>query len=130
MIWTGRLWLSLAAISGMVGVAAGAFAAHGVVDPRAKDLMSTAAHYQSIHALAVFACATVIQAGGGRARLAPALFLAGTLLFSGSLYALAVGAPRWAGAITPVGGGLFLAGWGMLAWAAASIDRIAIGTRP
>ena len=54
--------------------------------------------------------------------LAAPLFLGGVLIFSGSLYAMALGAPRWFGAITPIGGLLFLAGWGVLAWAAWSID--------
>jgi uncharacterized membrane protein YgdD (TMEM256/DUF423 family) len=58
------------------------------------------------------------------------MFLGGALLFSGSLYALAAGAPRWTGAITPIGGLLFLAGWAVLAWAARDLDPIAARSSP
>jgi uncharacterized membrane protein YgdD (TMEM256/DUF423 family) len=117
--------MTLAAVSGFIGVAAGAFAAHGLTDPRAKELVGAGAHYELVHALASFACAALIQAGARRARFAPALFLGGTLLFSGSLFALALGAPRWTGALTPMGGLLFLSGWAVLIWAARGIDPIA-----
>ena len=72
--------------------------------------------------LATLLCAALI-AGMPRARLAPAWFLGGSLLFSGSLYALALGAPRWTAIVTPFGGLLFLAGWAVLAWAARGVDR-------
>ena len=119
MRWTPRLWTSLAAISGFVAVAAGAFAAHGVQDPTAKELLRTGSTYELAHALVVLACAPLVAAVP-RARLAPAWFLAGSLLFSGSLYALALGAPRIVGAVTPFGGVAFLIGWAVLAWAAAT----------
>jgi uncharacterized membrane protein YgdD (TMEM256/DUF423 family) len=119
--WSPRVWVSLGALAGFISVAVGAFAAHGVSDPRAQDLLRTGSHYAAIHALAVFACSAVLQAGGGRAGVAPGFFLAGVVLFSGSLYALAAGAPRWVGAITPLGGLAFLAGWLVLAWAALSL---------
>ena len=124
MRWERRVWMSLAALSGLVSVLAGAFAAHGVSDPMAKALLKTGADYQAIHALAAIACAVFIGAAARRAALAAAFFLAGTLLFSGSLYALALGAPRWAGVVTPLGGLLFLAGWAVLAWAAWGADSI------
>jgi uncharacterized membrane protein YgdD (TMEM256/DUF423 family) len=120
MRWTRRLWTSLAAISGFVAVAAGAFAAHGVADPTAKELLRTGGAYELTHALAVLACAALAGAGVPRARLAPAWFLAGALLFSGSLYALALGAPHIVGLVTPFGGLAFLVGWAVLAWAAAT----------
>lgn len=123
MGWTRRTWMTLAAVSGFIAVAVGAFAAHGVTDPVAKDWLKTGASYQFMHAMATFACATFMQIGARRARFAPAMFLPGTLLFSGSLYALAWGAPRWVGAITPLGGLLFLAGWATLAWAALDADQ-------
>jgi uncharacterized membrane protein YgdD (TMEM256/DUF423 family) len=116
MRWTRRFWMTLAAASGLVSVAAGAFAAHALVDPSAKELMRTGADYEMTHALATLACAALSDIAP-RARFAPALFLAGSALFSGSLYALAFGAPRIVGAITPFGGLLFLAGWATLAWA-------------
>ncbi len=119
MRWTPRLWASLASISGFIAVAAGAFAAHGVADPTAKELLRTGATYELAHALATLVCAALV-AGMPRARLAPAWFLGGSLLFSGSLYALALGAPRIVGLVTPFGGLAFLVGWTVLAWAAAT----------
>ena len=73
--------------------------------------------------LATIASAALMQIGARRARFAPAFFLTGVMLFSGSLYALAFGAPRIVGAITPIGGLCFLIGWGVLAWSARDIDR-------
>jgi uncharacterized membrane protein YgdD (TMEM256/DUF423 family) len=122
MRWTRRLWMTLAALSGFVSVAAGAFAAHGLTD-RASEVMRTGATYEFMHAMATFACAIFMQLGAPRARFAPAFFLSGTVLFSGSLYALALGAPRWTGIVTPFGGLLFLAGWAVLAWAARAVDQ-------
>ena len=114
------VWLRLAAISGFVSVAVGAFAAHGVSDPAAKELLRTGSTYEAIHALATLACAVFVGRAAGRARIAAVLFLIGSALFSGSLYALAAGAPRLVGAITPLGGLAFLAGWAVLAWAAGA----------
>ena len=116
--------MMLAAISGFVSVAAGAFAAHGLTD-RASEVMRTGATYEFMHAMACFACAVFMQVGARRARFAPAFFLGGTVLFSGSLYALALGAPRWTGIITPFGGVAFLIGWAVLAWAARGVDQAA-----
>lgn len=115
--------MPLAAVGGFLFVAIGAFAAHGISDPAAKDWLKTAAQYGVMHCLAVFACAVVMQFGGRRAGLAPGFFLAGTALFSGSLCAMAFGGPRWLGAITPLGGLCFLAGWAILAWAAMEAER-------
>ena len=120
MRWTRPVWTSLAALSAFIAVAAGAFAAHGVQDPTAKELLRTGALYELTHALAVLACAALAGSGMPRARLAPAWFLGGAVLFSGSLYALAFGAPRMVGVITPFGGVAFLIGWAVLAWAAAT----------
>lgn len=121
--WQRRTWMTLAAIGGFVAVAMGAFAAHGVSDPRAAELLKTGASYGFMHCLATLACATFMQVGARGARHAPAFFLSGVLLFSGSLYALAFEAPRWMGLVTPVGGLLFLSGWAVLAWAAQGVDR-------
>ncbi|MEO8813124.1 MAG: DUF423 domain-containing protein [Caulobacteraceae bacterium] len=119
--------MTLAPASGLIGVLAGAFAAHGVSDPVARSWLETGARYELIHALATAACAAFVNAGGRRARLAPGLFLAGTVLFSGSLYAMAFGAPRWLGAVTPLGGLLFIAGWAVLIAAGLQVER---GERP
>ena len=113
-----RLGLGLAALAGLTAVAAGAFAAHGIDDPAAREWLRTGSTYALVHVLAVFACEILMARGGGPARFAAPLFLGGVLLFSGSLFAMALGAPRWLGAVTPVGGVMFLAGWAVLAWAA------------
>jgi uncharacterized membrane protein YgdD (TMEM256/DUF423 family) len=121
--WTRRTWMMLAAVGGFIAVAIGAFAAHGVKDARAADLLRTGATYGFMHTMATFACATIMNIGGLRARFAPAFFLSGVVLFSGSLYALAAGAPSIVGIITPFGGLAFLIGWAILVWAGATIDQ-------
>jgi uncharacterized membrane protein YgdD (TMEM256/DUF423 family) len=111
------LWIRLAALSGLISVMAGAFGAHGMAGrPMAQDLLKTGAQYEAIHALATVAAVLLARDGGRRAVLAPTLFLTGSLLFSGSLYALALGAPRLVGAVTPLGGLAFMAGWASLIW--------------
>ena len=115
--------MALAAVSGFLSVAIGAFAAHGITDAKAADWLRTGAQYGFMHTLATFACATFMTIGARRARLAPAFFISGVVLFSGSLYAMALGGPRWLGAITPLGGLCFLAGWAILAWAALDVDH-------
>ena len=123
MIWDRRTWMTLAALSGLISVAAGAFAAHGVTDPKAQGWLKTGAEYEFFHALAIIGCAAFMQVGARRARFAPGFFLGGTLLFSGSLYAMAFGAPKLIAAATPIGGLLFLIGWGVLIWAARGVDQ-------
>lgn len=114
--------MTLAALGGFVAVAVGAFAAHGVQDPKAAEWLRTGATYGFMHTMATFACATFMNIGARSARLAPAFFLSGVVLFSGSLYAMALGAPRWLGMVTPIGGLMFLIGWGILAWSARQVD--------
>jgi uncharacterized membrane protein YgdD (TMEM256/DUF423 family) len=116
-----RLYAILAAVFGFLGVAIGAFGSHGVDDPGIKELIDVGARYQMIHVLAMFAGLAVWRWGGERAKLAPAFFLGGIWLFSGSLYAHAAGAPSKVGFLTPVGGVLFLIGWIMLALGAAQL---------
>jgi uncharacterized membrane protein YgdD (TMEM256/DUF423 family) len=101
-----RRLAALACLGGVVCVIGGAFGAHGLADPVLKDAARTGATYGLVHSLAVFAALTV-----GRSRWAASLFLLGAALFSGSLFALAFGAPRWIGAVTPLGGLSFMAGW-------------------
>ncbi|ODT58426.1 MAG: hypothetical protein ABS77_11565 [Phenylobacterium sp. SCN 69-14] len=107
-----RPYLFAAAVGGFLAVGFGAFAAHGLTDPKAQAWMHTGATYAFMHVMAVFAAAFLASGGSRRARIAPPLFLAGIVLFSGSLFSMALGAPRWLGAITPIGGG-----WAVLAWA-------------
>jgi uncharacterized membrane protein YgdD (TMEM256/DUF423 family) len=105
----------------------GAFAAHGIADPAAKEWLKTGAQYEFMHAMATLACATFMQVGAWRARRAPAFFLIGTVLFSGSLYAMALGAPKMVAIVTPFGGLLFLTGWLLLAWSARGVDQAPAG---
>ena len=118
-----RTWMMLAAISGFLGVAFGAFGAHGVADPAAREWLRTGAQYQFVHALATIGAAVFVAQGARLARLAPWFFLGGTMLFSGSLYAMALGGPRGLGAVTPLGGLAFMIGWLILAWSARKIER-------
>ena len=106
----------IGALSGCVSVIVGAFATHGITDPRVKELLDVGARYQFMHSKASIASLTFRNWGATRARFAPPVFFLGMIAFCGSLYALAFGAPRIVGAITPVGGVLFIAGWLTLAW--------------
>jgi uncharacterized membrane protein YgdD (TMEM256/DUF423 family) len=114
-----RLFFSLGAASALVAVAAGAFGAHALrtrLSPEHLAIFETAARYQMYHALALVATAWAsARWPGALPHLAGWLFAAGTLLFSGSLYGLALSGPRWIGAITPLGGIAFLTGWLCLA---------------
>ena len=117
-----RLFFALGALSAFVSVAAGAFGAHALRARLAPDLLvifETGARYEMYHALALVAVAWAVQRWPGAATSAAGwLFVAGTLLFSGSLYALALSGVRAIGAVTPFGGVAFLAGWALLAYAA------------
>ncbi len=119
-----RFFLAAGAISAAISVAAGAFGAHALRARLAPDLLEvfkTGAQYQMYHALALLAAGWVAARSPGLAvAWAGALFLAGTLLFSGSLYALALSGVRVLGAVTPFGGVAFIAGWIALAIAATS----------
>jgi uncharacterized membrane protein YgdD (TMEM256/DUF423 family) len=106
--------VAVAAMLGFLGVAFGAFAAHGLTDPAAKGWMQTGAQYNLTHALAALLAACMPRPAPGAA----IAFLAGTIVFSGSLYAMALGGPRLLGAVTPLGGVVFLTGWVLLAMAA------------
>lgn len=115
---------SAGAGSAFIAVAAGAFGAHALrarLTPDALAIFETGARYQMYHAVAIFAAAWATIRWPGRASAwAGGLFLAGTILFSGSLYLLALTGVRWLGAITPLGGAAFLAGWVCLAIAPRS----------
>lgn len=110
----------LAGAAGASAVALGAFGAHalrGVLDGRGLELWHTAVSYHFWHALAL--CLAVLLLEPPHRRRAALAFGLGMVLFSGSLYALALGAPRWLGAVTPLGGIAFIAGWLLLGWGAA-----------
>ncbi|MCC7371209.1 MAG: DUF423 domain-containing protein [Chloroflexi bacterium] len=120
MLSSERLFLGLGAILACLSVAAGAFGAHalvGVVPPERIVVWETAARYQMYHALGLMVVAYLAsQKAAGPARVGGWLFIVGTLIFSGSLYLLVLTNIRWLGAITPIGGTAFLAGWLSLAW--------------
>jgi uncharacterized membrane protein YgdD (TMEM256/DUF423 family) len=108
-----------ASLLGLTGVAAGAFGAHGLRETLEAtnhlETWKTAAHYQLIHAVALLALAAwQAHSPSTWARRAGLCWLTGTLLFSGSLYALALGGPKWLGPVTPLGGLLLIIGWGLL----------------
>ena len=117
-----RTFFALGALSGLLAVGAGAFGAHALRERLSPDMLAvfeTGARYQMYHALALLAAAWAGGRWPGGATLAAGwLFVAGTVVFCGSLYLLALTGHRWLGAITPLGGLAFLAGWAALAWAA------------
>lgn len=121
-----RLFATIGALSAFLAVAAGAFGAHALrarLDTQALQTFETAARYQMYHALALFAVAWVLTRWTSPAApIAGWLFIIGTVLFSGSLYALALTGARALGAITPIGGLAFLGGWVCLVIALVS-DR-------
>ncbi|WP_295803287.1 DUF423 domain-containing protein [uncultured Microbulbifer sp.] len=111
-----KLYLLLAAFFGGTGVILGAFGAHGLRNKVAENLLEafkTGVHYQMIHALALIGVAILIHQIGAKTSLvvSGALIAIGILLFSGSLYGLTFGGPRWLGPITPLGGTLMIGGW-------------------
>jgi uncharacterized membrane protein YgdD (TMEM256/DUF423 family) len=116
-----RIFFTIGSLMGFLGVALGAFGAHALKSRLDADLLAAfevGVRYQMYHALALlavgWACTrwpgTMVTASGW-------LFVAGTVIFSGSLYALSLSGMRWLGAITPIGGVALLAGWLCLAWA-------------
>lgn len=114
-----RLFFLIGAVSAFVGVALGAFGAHGLKSRLGADMLATfevGVRYQMYHAFALFAAAWAqTRWPGALTSAAGWLFVAGTIFFSGSLYVLSLTGQRWLGAVTPLGGLAFLAGWLCLA---------------
>jgi uncharacterized membrane protein YgdD (TMEM256/DUF423 family) len=99
----------LAALSAALAIAAGAFGAHGAASPQAAEWLRTGGMYQLVHAVAALVLMQTLRS--------PAIvMLAGAAIFAGTLYLMALGAPRWLGAITPIGGSLLIAAWLWAAW--------------
>ncbi len=133
-------WLRAAAVCGLLAISMGAFGAHGLEErfaalgassggltaERLKANFNTGAQYHMYCALALLAVGILAQFGRGGTALQAAgwLFLLGSLIFSGSLYVLAVTGLRWLGAITPIGGVLMIAGWVALAVAAGNFNSL------
>ncbi len=117
------LWIAGAAMAGL-SVAIGAFGAHALrarIEPARMATFETAVQYHLLHALALLAAATLMGRVQSQSLLLASgwFFAAGIFFFSGSLYALAITGITWLGAITPLGGVAFIAGWlclGMAAW--------------
>lgn len=111
--------LTIAAISGIVAVALGAFGAHGlkkIIDSDMLEVYKTGVQYQFYHTFALLAVGILMQFRQSKAlNWSAYLFMAGIVLFSGSLYALAISGIKVLGAITPIGGVAFIAGWILLA---------------
>ena len=99
-----------AALSAAIAVAAGAFGAPGAAGPQQAEWLRTGGLYQLIHAVAALGALRLDAKGPGW------LFVAGGAVFAATLYAMALGAPRWLGSVTPVGGALMIGGWLWLAW--------------
>ncbi len=116
--------LAAGAINAALAVGAGAFGAHGLRErlaPRALEIFETGARYHMYHALGMLLCAAIAAGGGiAGARTAGWILQAGIVIFSGSLYALALTDVKVLGAITPIGGLAFLVGW---VWLAVSALR-------
>lgn len=116
----GAKWIALGAAAGALTVGLGAFGAHALkarLDAEHLAWWETAVQYQAYHALALVAFGLFRERrpGGG---FAGACFLAGLVVFSGTLYAMALGGPRWFGAVTPIGGAALIVGWVAFAFAA------------
>jgi uncharacterized membrane protein YgdD (TMEM256/DUF423 family) len=115
-----RLFFLTGSVSAFLAVALGAFGAHALKARLDANLLATfevGVRYQMYHALALLAVAWACTRWPGTALVAGGwLFVAGTVLFSGSLYALCLSGERWLGAITPIGGAAFMGGWLCLAW--------------
>lgn len=115
-----KLFITLASLSGMLAVIIGAFGAHGLrgkLDDYAMGVFETAVQYHFYHALALLAVGVIALSQPHSTLLKSSgwLFLLGTVIFSGSLYILAITGVKWLGAVTPLGGLAFIAGWACLA---------------
>ena len=114
-------WIAAAALIGAVSVVAGAFAAHGfdpTTEARQIGWLHTGSLYAALHALAMLATVALTRIAALSSRFsvfALWLFLAGSIIFPGALYGLALGGPLWLGAIAPAGGTAFILGWAALA---------------
>lgn len=115
-----RFFFIAGSLSAFLAVALGAFAAHGLktkLSPEMFNIFEVGVRYHMYHALALLAVGWAsTRWPGGSVTAAGWLFVAGTIIFSGSLYLLSLSGLRWLGAITPIGGLAFLIGWILLAW--------------
>lgn len=119
MLWT--IWTGIGCLMAGLGVAFGAFGAHALrakLDAEDMAIFEIGVRYQMYHALALIACGLVaVRIDSPAVKAAAILFIAGTVIFSGSLYVLTLSGQRWLGMITPIGGAALIAGWAALAFA-------------
>lgn len=125
----GKTLLIIAAFSGFLAVALGAFGAHGLrgrLSPEMMAVFQTGVQYHFYHTAVLLAVALLLQYAPLTSGLvlSGVCFVVGIIVFSGSLYLLAVTELRWLGAITPLGGASFLAGWLLLAWSATKLPAV------
>ena len=107
-------WTAVASVSGAIAVVLGAFGAHGLksrLEPENLASWNTAVEYHLLHSVVLLALALYQGQGGEAPQLSLWAFSAGVILFSGSIYVLSLGGPRWMGPITPVGGLCLIVGW-------------------
>lgn len=120
------MWIITASVLGAIGVVTGAFGAHALkdrLDPAQLAAWNTAVEYHLLHAVALLAVALYANTTGRAITLPASAFTGGILLFSGSIYLLALGGPRWLGPITPLGGLLLIVAWLSLAMLASEASR-------
>ena len=125
----GKTLLLIAALSGFLAVALGAFGAHGLrgrLSPEMMAVFQTGVQYHFYHTAALLVVALLLQYAPSTSGLAFSgiCFVVGIVVFSGSLYLLAVSELRWLGAITPLGGTALLVGWLALAWSATKLPAL------
>jgi uncharacterized membrane protein YgdD (TMEM256/DUF423 family) len=112
-------WVLLASIAGATGVVLGAFGAHALetrLSPSQLASWQTAVQYHLLHAVVLLVLALFAVWSGRSVRVPASLFSLGVVFFSGSIYCMVLGGPRWLGPITPIGGMCLIAGWISLAW--------------
>jgi len=122
LIWNRRLWMRLGVVNALCSVVV-ALLAFRLHDDSAANLLRLGAGFQFMHSLSTFSCATFMNVGASEARHAPALFLLGSAMFSGSLYARACGVWDGGELALGIGAALMAGGWGVLFVASGGIDR-------
>ena len=118
-------WITIAAINMVIAVALGAFGAHGlknIASSQQLDWWQTATLYLFVHGLGLLVVGLLIRLNYV-SQTSAWLLQIGVIIFAGSLYSMTLGAPRWFGAITPIGGVLMIAGWACLAISAARLGK-------
>ena len=122
-VWRRALWMRLGAVNGLVALFVLLSSQAPMLTPDQAAAIRFGAQIQFMHGMATIACATFMNIGARGARLAPAFFLGGVILYCVPVYGLAMGAPDGFAAIEPIGLAAFIVGWAILAWSAGEIDQ-------